>query len=194
MGTGSAASSLVNGALRRTRTDPGGDMDIGRPIRTSTIEPRGGMSVRLRFPADLGSLADGRDAVRRALRRQRCDGEGAELVVLAVCEALTNAIEHGSVPGEPIEIEIAAAADHAEIRVTDRGRPGAACPLGVPAPPPPGAERGRGLIIMSALADALEIRRAGRGTELRLRFAAAAASEASSYPRSPGAIRARSFA
>ena len=92
--------------------------------------------------------------------------------MLAVCEALTNAIEHGSVPGERVEIEIAAAADHAEIRVTDRGRPGAACPLGVPAPPPTAAERGRGLIIMGALADALEIGRVGRGTEVRLRFAA----------------------
>jgi serine/threonine-protein kinase RsbW len=146
------------------------------------------MSVRLRFPADLGSLADGRDAVRRALRRERWDGEGAELVVLAVCEALTNAIEHGSVPGGPVEIEIAAAADHAEIRVTDRGRPGAACPLGVPAPPPLTAERGRGLIIMSALADALEIRRAGRGTEVRLRFAAWVAPEAWSRPRSPAPV------
>ena len=151
-------------------------MDIGRPRRSSTIEPIGGgradRSARLRLPANVRSLAPGRDAVRRALRGEGWEQEPAELVVLAVCEALTNAIEHGSVPGGPVEIEIAAAADHAEVRVTDRGRPGAARPLGVPAPPPPAAERGRGLIIMGALADALEIGRAGRGTEVRLRFAA----------------------
>jgi anti-sigma regulatory factor (Ser/Thr protein kinase) len=41
----------------------------------------------------------------------------------------------------------------------------------VPAPPPPSSDRGRGLIIMSALADRLELRRAGRGTEVRLQFA-----------------------
>ena len=152
-------------------------MDVGRPTRTSTIEP-----VTLRVPADVRSLAEGRDAVRRALRREGWEGEPAELVVLAVCEALTNAIEHGSVPGGPVEIEIAAAADHAEIRVTDRGRPGASAPLGVPAPPPPTAERGRGLIIMGALADALEIGRVGRGTEVRLRFAAPEAPEARTRP------------
>lgn len=129
----------------------------------------------LSLPADLRSLGEGRDAVRRALGTAGWDVDGAELVVLAACEALTNAIEHGSVPGEPVEVLIDAAADHAEIRVTDRGRPGAARPLGIPAPPPPGAERGRGLIIMGALADALEFGPAGRGTEVRLRFAAAVA-------------------
>jgi len=163
-------------------------MDIGRPRRTSVIEtiaspvPAADMSARLRLPADVRSLAEGRDAVRRALRGEGWDREGAELVVLAASEALTNAIEHGSVPGEPVEIEIAAAAGHAVIRVTDCGRPGAASPLGIPEPPPPDAERGRGLIIMGALADALEIGRAGRGTEVRLRFAAPAAPEARTRP------------
>ena len=133
------------------------------------------MSARLRFPADLKSLADARDAVRRTLRREGWGGEGAEFAVLAVCEALANAIEHGSMPDDPIDVEIAATAAHAEIRVTDRGRPGAARPVGIPAPPPPSAEHGRGLLIMSELADALEIRRAGHGTEVRLAFTCARA-------------------
>ena len=130
------------------------------------------MSTRLCFPAERGSLAEARAAVRLALRRERWDEEGGELVVLAVCEALTNAIEYGSAPGETVEIEIAADSSHAEICVADRGRPGAAPPVGIPAPPPPSAEHGRGLIIMSELADALEIRRAGHGTEVRLQFTA----------------------
>ena len=151
-------------------------MHIDRPSRISTIErPPAARSRACALPADVGSLADGRDAVRRALLREGWERERVEFVVLAVCEALTNAIEHGSVPGEPVEIEIAAAADHAEIRVTDRGRPGAARPLGVPSPPPPTAERGRGLIIMGALADSLQIGLAGRGTGVRLRFAASVA-------------------
>jgi len=150
-------------------------MHISEPSPISTIERPPATIARLRLPADLGSLADGRDAVRRALLGEGWERERVELVVLAVCEALTNAIEHGSVPGEPVEIEIAAAADHVEIRVTDRGRPGAARPLGVPAPPPPTAERGRGLIIMGALADSLQIGLAGRGTGVRLRFAASVA-------------------
>ena len=86
------------------------------------------MSTRLCFPAERGSLADARAAVQLALRRERWDDEGGELVVLAVWEAMTNAIEYGSAPGETIEIEIAADASHAEIRVTDRGRLGAAPP------------------------------------------------------------------
>ena len=130
------------------------------------------MSTRLCFPAERGSVAEARAAVRLALRRERWDDESTELVVLAICETLTNAIEHGSVPDDPIEVEVAATAAHAEIRVTDRGRPGAGHPAGIPAPPPPSAERGRGLIIMSELADALEIRRVGAGTEVRLQFIA----------------------
>jgi len=150
-------------------------MHISEPSRISTIERPPATIARLRLPADLGSLADGRGAVRRALLREGWERERVELVVLAVCEALTNAIEHGSVPGEPVAIEVAAAADHAEIRVTDRGRPGAVRPLGVPAPPPTTAERGRGLIIMGALADSLRIGLAGRGTNVCLRFAASVA-------------------
>lgn len=127
-------------------------------------------AVPIHIPADLGSLAEAREAVRRTLRGAGWDEEGAELVVLAVCEAVTNAIEHGSVPGRPVEIRTAATAARAEIRVTDLGRPGASPPVAIPEPPPISSEHGRGLIIMAALADALEIRRAGRGTEVRLEF------------------------
>lgn len=130
------------------------------------------MSTRLRFPAERGSLAEARAAVRLALRREGWDDEGTELVVLAVCETLANAIEYGSTPGETVEIEIAAGSDRAEVRVTDHGRPGARPPAEIPAPPGPSAEHGRGLIIMSALADVLDIRPSGRGTEVRLGFIA----------------------
>jgi anti-sigma regulatory factor (Ser/Thr protein kinase) len=124
----------------------------------------------LSFPAHPGSLAGARGAVRGALVREGWDEEVVELAVLAVCEALTNAVEHGSAPGDPIEVEIAAGEARAEVRVTDRGRPGSAPPVRIPAPPPLSSEHGRGLIIMRELADALEIRRAGRGTEVLLAF------------------------
>ena len=84
-------------------------MDIGRPTRSSTIEPNGAgrtdRSACLRLRADVRSLAPGRDAVRRTLRREGWEEEPAELVVLAVCEALTNAIEHGSPAGANDEPE-----------------------------------------------------------------------------------------
>jgi anti-sigma regulatory factor (Ser/Thr protein kinase) len=192
-------------------------MDIGRRTRTYTFEPITppvptrvpiqparreplevpaapepvpAVSARLRFPADPGWLADARDAVRRALRRERWDAQPVERVVLAVSEALMNAIEHGSVPGGWVEVGIAATAGRAEIRVTDRGRPGAPPLVGVPAPPPPSSARGRGLAIANALADALEIRGAGHGTEVRLDFTAPVPLEAWIRPESPASVAA----
>ena len=159
-------------------------MFIGREIRTHGVQTvampgigRGPGPPRthalLRLTAEPAALATGRDAVREMLRSAGWGHEGVELAILAVDEALANAIEHGSMPGAPLEIEtsVAAGGGAAEVLVTDRGRPGARAPLGIPAPPPPSSDHGRGLIIMSALADELEIRRAGRGTRVRLRFA-----------------------
>ena len=159
-------------------------MSIGREIRTHGVQTvampgigRGPGPPRthalLRLTAEPAALATGRDSVREMLRSAGWGHEGVELAILAVDEALANALEHGSMPGAPLEIEtsVAAGGGAAEVLVTDRGRPGARAPLGIPAPPPPSSDHGRGLIIMSALADVLEIRRAGRGTRVRLRFA-----------------------
>ncbi len=145
-------------------------MFIGQDIRTHS-PPR--THRLLRLAAEPAALATGRDSVREMLRSAGWGHEGVELAILAVDEALANAIEHGSMPGAPLEIEttVAAGAGAAEVLVTDRGRPGARAPLGIPATPPPSSDHGRGLIIMSALADQLEVRRAGRGTRVRLRFA-----------------------
>jgi serine/threonine-protein kinase RsbW len=136
-------------------------MQIARPTRTHAI---------LRLAAEPPSLVRGREAVRQELLSAGWGGEGVELVVLAVAEALANAIEHGSLPGAPVEISVEAGDATAEVQVTDHGRPGTRAPRGIPPPPPLSSDHGRGLIIMSALADRLEIHRAGRGTRLRLRF------------------------
>ena len=153
-------------------------------MQTAVTHPRRPEHTLLRLTAEPAALREGRDAVRDALLRAGWAREGVELVVLAVDEALANAIEHGSVPGAPVEVGIAVAPGgaSAEVRVTDRGRPGARAPRGVPAPPPPSSDHGRGLIIVGALADALEIRRAGRGTRLRLRFARPAAGDTEGRP------------
>ena len=159
-------------------------MTIGRTIGAHAVQPlarQGGgwgpdpprTGALRRLTAEPAAVAAGRDAVRETLRGAGWGEEGVELAVLAVDEALANAIEHGSLPGAPVEIAttVAAGGDVAEVLVTDRGRPGARAPLGVPAPPPPSSDHGRGLIIMSARAEELEVRRAGRGTRVRLRFA-----------------------
>ncbi|HET6691483.1 MAG TPA: ATP-binding protein [Miltoncostaeaceae bacterium] len=135
--------------------------------------PRRTGGAHLHLAAEAGAIATGREAVRETLREAGWATEGVELAVLAADEALANAIEHGSPPGATVEIAttVAAGGAVAEVVVTDRGRPGVRAPVGVPAAPPPSSDHGRGLIIMSALADELEVGRAGRGTRVRLRFA-----------------------
>ncbi len=159
MTIGRTIATPVATAVATRRRGPGPD-----PPRTGTL---------LRLAAEPAAVAAGRDAVREALQDAGWGEEGVELAVLAVDEALANAVDHGSLPGAPVEVSttVAAGGAVAEVLVTDRGRPGARAPLGVPAPPPPSSDHGRGLIIMSALADELEVRRAGRGTRVRLRFA-----------------------
>lgn len=83
---------------------------------------------RRTLPAARESLAPGRAFVRDALVRECWKGDPLERVTLAVSEALTNAVEHGSSPGAPVVVEVAVSAGRARIRIVDAGRPGSATP------------------------------------------------------------------
>lgn len=98
-------------------------------------------------------------------------------VVLAVDEAVQNAVEHGSEPEAPVSVELSATGECAEVRVRDHGRAGAGTPSGPPATPDEHSIRGRGRIIMAALADDARWRPHGSGTEVELRFSRRAAVE-----------------
>jgi serine/threonine-protein kinase RsbW len=124
-------------------------------------------ATALRVRAHLSSLAPARASLAAALRRGGWEGEDGGRVLLVASEALSNAIEHGSLPGAPVEVAIEVGPDRVDLRVHDDGRPGAAG-WTPPGPPAPESLRGRGLLIMAALADELDVRPAGRGTELRL--------------------------
>jgi serine/threonine-protein kinase RsbW len=138
-----------------------------RPAGAPPAEP---VEVRLSVPAQLESLPEVRGALSTALARSRwSDGRPAE-VVLAVTEAVGNAIEHGSRPGEPVEVHIAVTPADARVRVADTGRAGAAIPSTPAVAPPDESLRGRGRLIMHRLADRLEVARAGAGTEVVLHF------------------------
>lgn len=92
-------------------------------------------------------------------------------VALAVDEAVQNAVEHGSVDRAPIEVHIEVAPSRARVVVADRGRPGHATPEGPPTAPDVHDIRGRGRLIMAALADHVRWRRRpGSGTEVDLVF------------------------
>lgn len=141
--------------MRTTEPDAGAQPDVG---------------VRLDVPARPTAT---RAVVRRvgdALRYAGWpDGDRAD-VMLAVDEAVQNAVEHGSAPDAPVEVSVEAAPTTARIVVCDRGRPGAPTPEGPPRPPRISDVRGRGRVIMASLADEVRWRPRDGGTEVVLRF------------------------
>jgi len=123
----------------------------------------------LRTWADLAALGPARATVADALERGGWSGEDSARIMLVASEALSNAIEHGSRLGARIDLAIEVDPDRAALRVTDAGRHG--CDgWAPPAPPPDSSTRGRGLLIMRALADEMQVRTAGAGTEVRVEF------------------------
>ncbi len=95
--------------------------------------------------------------------------EVAEEVVLAVDEAVTNAILYGSGAGQPVEVAVEVKADWVEATVLDHGP-------ALPPPPwlaggDPGAlgAHGRGLWLLRRLVDEVRLERVRRGTRVTLR-------------------------
>jgi anti-sigma regulatory factor (Ser/Thr protein kinase) len=119
-----------------------------------------------------------RSALAAVLAREEWPADGAARMLLASTEAVTNAIEHGSPLGGAVEVELTVTPERAEVRVLDQGRPGIPCPVIPDAAPPPTDTRGRGLLIISRLADDVELRPAGLGTEISAGFLRAAAADA----------------
>ena len=129
-----------------------------------------GVHSCIRVPADIAVVSFVRSAFACVLEREEWPSDGAGRVLLASSEAVTNAIEHGSPAGGAVEVELSVTLDRADIRVLDQGRPGgprAVLPLD---PPPPSSPRGRGLIIISRLADDFDLRVRGGGTEVTAGF------------------------
>ena len=155
-----------------------------RENETEVTPATPGVHSCLRVPADLAVVTFVRSALAALLAREEWPADGAARMLLASSEAVTNAIEHGSPLGGAVEVELTVTIDRAEVRVVDQGRPGAPCPA-IPAVPPPSTEpRGRGLLIISRLADDVDLRSAGLGTQLSAGFLRATAADAG-----PHAIR-----
>jgi anti-sigma regulatory factor (Ser/Thr protein kinase) len=127
--------------------------------------------LTLRVAAQLASIAEVRGALSAAFRSGGWPDELMPLVVLAVGEAVANAIEHGSGPGGAIEVAVTVRPEWAAVRVVDEGRVGAAVPLVVPVRPSATDTRGRGLLLMLDVAERVEVDAAGSGTSVLLRFA-----------------------
>jgi len=155
-----------------------------RADETAVIPATPGVHSCLRVPADLAVVGFVRSALAAVLAREEWPADGAARMLLASTEAVTNAIEHGSPLGGAVEVGLIVTTERAEVRVLDQGRPGIPCPVIPRVAPPPTHTRGRGLLIISRLADDVDLRSSGLGTRISAGFLRANAADAE-----PQAIR-----
>jgi anti-sigma regulatory factor (Ser/Thr protein kinase) len=139
-----------------------------KPTDPSPVTP--GVHSCLRVPADLAVVTFVRSAIAAVLAREEWPADGSARMLLASTEAVTNAIEHGSPLGGAVEVALTVTTERAEVCVLDQGRPGAPCPVIPDVAPPPTHPRGRGLLIISRLADDVDLRSAGLGTQISAGF------------------------
>ena len=113
--------------------------------------------------ADLGRLKEARDFAARAAAEFGLDGDACYDVKLAMSEAVTNAIQHGSSsPSDPIKIVVGAEGGALVFEVLDTGR-------FRPRVKRRGelTESGRGLEFMRVLMDEVDLRAGEGGTLMR---------------------------
>jgi anti-sigma regulatory factor (Ser/Thr protein kinase) len=119
--------------------------------------------VELTIPASPAHLAGLRRAARHALRE--VPSQVADDLLLALDEAATNAILHGSRGGDPVQVAVRIWGAWVEATVLDQG----------PAqpPPPPTTDRlsgrGWGLWLLGCLVDEVRVERVKLGTRVTFR-------------------------
>ncbi len=114
--------------------------------------------------ADLTHLKEARDFAERAAAEFGFDSDGRYQVKLALSEAITNAIQHGSSSTtEIVRVDVAEEAGALVFEVADSGR-------FVPRVERRGSmpESGRGLEFMRLMMDEVDVRSSAHGTCLRL--------------------------
>jgi serine phosphatase RsbU (regulator of sigma subunit)/anti-sigma regulatory factor (Ser/Thr protein kinase) len=115
-----------------------------------------------RWPAMATELAGMRHLLRRWLLHHGADADETYDIVVACQEACANAVEHAYAPGErEFVLEAASLGGTIEIVVRDEGR----------WRNPRGVNRGRGLPLMRALMDHVDVRRSDEGTAVVMRRA-----------------------
>jgi serine/threonine-protein kinase RsbW len=122
--------------------------------------------VDLTLPPSSSCLPDLRRSAARTLAA--VDGRVLADVLLALDEAVSNAIRHGSRGGEPVQVSVERDGEWVEMTVRDAG-PTPRLPR-LPAEPPPVLQTGgRGLWLILQLVDEVRLQRVGGGTRLTMR-------------------------
>jgi anti-sigma regulatory factor (Ser/Thr protein kinase) len=125
-----------------------------------------GHPVKLTLPPSPNCLPDVRRKAARTLHG--VDQEIVADVLLALDEAVSNAIRHGSAAGRPVQVSLEREGDWIEMTIRDGG-PTPRLPR-LPATPPPAlATGGRGLWLILQLVDEVRMQRVENGTLLALR-------------------------
>lgn len=148
--------------------------------------------VVVTVPAEPGAPAVIRSALARALTRYGWADDLQPVVLLAVGEAVANAVEHGSSPAGDVCVTVREEPGRVHVRVADGGRLGSVIPLDAPPMPAATQIRGRGLVLMRTLSQGMSIRSGGDGTvvslEFTMRAARAAAAAGGGGPEPPGDV------
>jgi anti-sigma regulatory factor (Ser/Thr protein kinase) len=125
--------------------------------------------LRQSWSADARELGTARHLLRRWLAKWEADPDDVYDITVAVGEACANAVEHAYAPG-PAAFEVDAEHENGVITVVVRDHGGWRQPRG--------EHRGRGLPIMEALMDHVEVRQDAAGTAMVLRRALRRAGDA----------------
>ncbi len=139
-GNASALDDLASEIMLRLEPDGGYQDDV------ALLLYRQPAPLRLDFPARASELASARNALRGWLQRAEVDPDQTQDVLVAVGEAVANAIEHGhrDLPDGTVSLRVTALADRVHVSVVDTG---------AWKTPRPDVDitRGRGLMLMRAL-------------------------------------------
>jgi anti-sigma regulatory factor (Ser/Thr protein kinase) len=142
--------------LRELVPDGGAPDDVALlTLRTIPMAER----FRVEFPAAPEALSSMRALLRRWLRHVHADEQEIAEIVTACGEAATNAIEHAGAGGEtPFDVSGQIEARDVHITVRDYGAWRA----------PREGDQGRGLSLMRALMDTVDVTPTPEGTTVRL--------------------------
>ena len=155
--TSASAEQLCQRVIEQLMPPGGGDDDIA--VVALRVEPVEG-TLRVRFAADAQILSQMRRMLGRWLKAYGAQSDEVAAITLACGEACANAIEHAYGPGAAyFELEGRHADGLVTITVRDTGRWRA----------PRGTNRGRGLTIIAAAIDELDLRTTDAGTEVIMR-------------------------